>query len=204
MSRKSGRHGGGGRTGQHHRKTPTLGSYSVPPASEVTITRPDGTVEIEPAKTPKAERTRRTPSRRTLIQQQDKRNAKPPVPIQKVRPTKQDATRAEAKAQDAVTLAARGLRAISAAQAVSRTGGKPAVKAATPPPAGEQRPAGRGRARAPQKAQKPLPRPPSKTASRKQILSVDCPTCQAPTGTACTMPQGHRTRLEVFFASVGK
>lgn len=48
MTRSS--HRQGGRKGQSHTATPSLRSYSVPPASEVTITRPDGTVVTQPAK----------------------------------------------------------------------------------------------------------------------------------------------------------
>ncbi|MER7952364.1 hypothetical protein ABTY59_33730 [Streptomyces sp. NPDC096079] len=48
MTRAS--HRRGGRKGESHVATPDLPSYSVPPASEVTITRPDGTVLTKPAK----------------------------------------------------------------------------------------------------------------------------------------------------------
>ncbi|NML54799.1 hypothetical protein HHL19_18645 [Streptomyces sp. R302] len=58
MTRSS--HRRGGRKGQSHTATPSLRSYSVPPASEVTITRPDGTVATQPAK--KAQAT--VPARR--------------------------------------------------------------------------------------------------------------------------------------------
>ncbi|MFF0430335.1 hypothetical protein ACFYUJ_38985 [Streptomyces sp. NPDC004520] len=51
MTRRSGRRGG--RKGQTHTATPNLRSYDVPPASEVTVTRADGTVVTEPAKKPK-------------------------------------------------------------------------------------------------------------------------------------------------------
>ena len=47
MSRKARRHGGGGRTGQHHTKTPRLRSYTQSPAGPVTIMRADGTTEIQ-------------------------------------------------------------------------------------------------------------------------------------------------------------
>ncbi len=47
MSRRARRHGSGGRTGQHYSATPNLRSYSQPPAGPVTITRPDGTVEVQ-------------------------------------------------------------------------------------------------------------------------------------------------------------
>ncbi|MEV5440501.1 hypothetical protein AB0K80_31520 [Streptomyces sp. NPDC052682] len=47
MSRRARRHGSGDRTGQHHNAAPALRSYSQPPAGPVTITRPDGTVEVE-------------------------------------------------------------------------------------------------------------------------------------------------------------
>src|ERR1041385_4709473 len=43
MTRRIGR---GGRKGQTHTATPKLRSYSVPPASEVTVIRGDGTTEI--------------------------------------------------------------------------------------------------------------------------------------------------------------
>jgi hypothetical protein len=59
MSRRIGR---GGRKGQTHTATPTLRSYDIPPASAVTITRPDGTVEVVPAQKPK---TTPKPNRRT-------------------------------------------------------------------------------------------------------------------------------------------
>ncbi|MFJ8314115.1 MULTISPECIES: hypothetical protein [unclassified Streptomyces] len=42
----------GGRKGQQHRATPDdLRSYAVAPASPVTVTRADGSVEVRPAKT---------------------------------------------------------------------------------------------------------------------------------------------------------
>lgn len=47
MSRRARRHGGGGRTGQRYNATPNLKSYTRPPAGPVTITRPDGTVEVQ-------------------------------------------------------------------------------------------------------------------------------------------------------------
>ncbi|MET8696899.1 hypothetical protein ABZV65_30665 [Streptomyces bauhiniae] len=47
MSRRTRRHGSGGRTGQHYSATPNLRSYSTPPAGPVTITRADGTVDVE-------------------------------------------------------------------------------------------------------------------------------------------------------------
>ncbi|MEU8543012.1 hypothetical protein AB0C52_24010 [Streptomyces sp. NPDC048717] len=48
--------GRAGRKGQQHRATPgDLRSYAVTPASEVTVTRADGTVEIQPAKPAKKE-----------------------------------------------------------------------------------------------------------------------------------------------------
>lgn len=40
----------GGRRGESHRATPTLPSYDVPPASDVTVTRADGTTETVGAK----------------------------------------------------------------------------------------------------------------------------------------------------------
>lgn len=46
--------GRGGRKGQTHTATPSLRLYSVPPASPVTVTRPDGTTEIIPARKPQA------------------------------------------------------------------------------------------------------------------------------------------------------
>jgi hypothetical protein len=52
MSRSAPRRGG--RKGQSHRATPAdLRSYTRPPASEVTITRPDGSTEIVPAQKPR-------------------------------------------------------------------------------------------------------------------------------------------------------
>ncbi|GAA5070755.1 zinc finger domain-containing protein [Streptomyces similanensis] len=60
----------GGAKGQTFTATPRLASYTVPPASDVTITRPDGTTEIVPAKKPKkaapARRRRRPTSSRSL------------------------------------------------------------------------------------------------------------------------------------------
>lgn len=47
MSHRARCHGSGGRTGQHYSATPNLRSYSQPPAGPVTITRPDGTVEVQ-------------------------------------------------------------------------------------------------------------------------------------------------------------
>lgn len=55
---------GHGRKGQTHTATPKLRSYSVPPASAVTVTRADGTTEIVPAQKPQAaqkQRLRRGP-----------------------------------------------------------------------------------------------------------------------------------------------
>lgn len=51
MTRRIGR---GGRKGQTHTATPALRSYSVPPASAVTVTRADGTTDIVPAQKPQA------------------------------------------------------------------------------------------------------------------------------------------------------
>ncbi|MEU9132417.1 hypothetical protein AB0D08_30640 [Kitasatospora sp. NPDC048540] len=45
----TGRIGRGGRKGQTHTATPRLRSHDVPPASEVTVTRPDGTTDTVPA-----------------------------------------------------------------------------------------------------------------------------------------------------------
>lgn len=205
MSQRTGRHGGGGRTGQHHRKTPQLRSYDVPPASDVTVSRPDGTEEILPAKKPKAATTRKRPKRRDLIKKQDKRRSAEPVPIERVRAAAADddtaaTARAAAKSADAAALAARGLRAIPAAAAVSRHGGGEAKRPA-PAPAG---PVDRQRAprRKPARAKQPLLQPPSKNTTRRQMLSVACPTCKAEVGAQCSMPVGHRTRVEAFFASV--
>ncbi|MFI5990222.1 hypothetical protein ACIBAC_00010 [Streptomyces sp. NPDC051362] len=47
MSRRTRRHGSGGRTGQHFSATPNLPSYSQPPAGPVTVTRADGTVDVQ-------------------------------------------------------------------------------------------------------------------------------------------------------------
>ncbi|MFB9558568.1 zinc finger domain-containing protein [Streptomyces roseoviridis] len=44
----------GGRKGQSYTATPKLRSYDVPPASAVTVTRADGTVEVVPAQKPQA------------------------------------------------------------------------------------------------------------------------------------------------------
>ncbi|MFF9432048.1 hypothetical protein [Streptomyces sp. NPDC014746] len=63
MTRRIGR---GGRKGQTHTATPKLRSYSVPPASAVTVTRADGTTEIVPAQKPQATQKQR-PKRGPLI-----------------------------------------------------------------------------------------------------------------------------------------
>lgn len=52
MSRRARRHGSGGRTGQHYSAAPNLRSYSQPPAGPVTITRADGTVEVQTPQKP--------------------------------------------------------------------------------------------------------------------------------------------------------
>lgn len=46
--------GRGGRSGETHTATPNLRDYDVPPASPVTVTRPDGTTEVRPAAKAKA------------------------------------------------------------------------------------------------------------------------------------------------------
>src|SRR4051812_15224715 len=63
MTRRIGR---GGRKGQTHTATPKLPSFSVPPASEVTVTRTDGSTQIVPARKPQATQERR-PQRGPLI-----------------------------------------------------------------------------------------------------------------------------------------
>lgn len=63
MTRRIGR---GGRQGQTHTATPTLRSYSIPPASAVTVTRADGTTEIIPAQKPQATKKQR-PQRGPLV-----------------------------------------------------------------------------------------------------------------------------------------
>ncbi|MFF7199152.1 hypothetical protein ACIOC1_34085 [Streptomyces sp. NPDC088197] len=50
------RPGRGGRKGQTHTATPRLPSYDVPPASEVTVTRVDGTSSTVPAQRPQPSR----------------------------------------------------------------------------------------------------------------------------------------------------
>ncbi|MYR58903.1 hypothetical protein GTY54_22555 [Streptomyces sp. SID625] len=47
MSRRASRHGSGGRAGQHHNATPQLRSYTRPPAGPVTVTRADGSTEVQ-------------------------------------------------------------------------------------------------------------------------------------------------------------
>jgi hypothetical protein len=60
MSRSAPRRGG--RKGQSHRATPgDLRSYSVPPASAVTVTRADGSVEVLPAQPARKATTPRRP-----------------------------------------------------------------------------------------------------------------------------------------------
>lgn len=55
--------GRAGRKGQQHQAAPgDLRSYDISPASEVTVTRADGTVEVQPAKAPK--KTTSKPRRR--------------------------------------------------------------------------------------------------------------------------------------------
>ncbi|GAA0411827.1 hypothetical protein [Streptomyces luteireticuli] len=51
-TRRNTNKGKGGRTGQHYRAKPDLPSYDRPPASDVTITRPDGTTQTIPARKP--------------------------------------------------------------------------------------------------------------------------------------------------------
>ena len=43
----------GGAKGQTYKAAPQLSAYTTPPASEVTVTRPDGTTETVPAQKPK-------------------------------------------------------------------------------------------------------------------------------------------------------
>ncbi|MFI0901756.1 hypothetical protein [Streptomyces sp. NPDC020983] len=50
------RPGRGGRKGQTHTATPRLRSYDVPPASEVTVTRADGSTSTVPAQRPQPSR----------------------------------------------------------------------------------------------------------------------------------------------------
>ena len=49
MLKRTRRHGKGGRVGQHFRATPNLRSFDVPPAGDVTVKHPDGTIEVQPA-----------------------------------------------------------------------------------------------------------------------------------------------------------
>ncbi|MGW2550069.1 zinc finger domain-containing protein [Streptomyces sp. NPDC001635] len=51
------------RTGQTYSATPRLRSYDVPPASEVTVTKADGTTEVVKAQKPKEAQQRRRSSR---------------------------------------------------------------------------------------------------------------------------------------------
>lgn len=81
------RRGSGGRTGQRYAKTPRLPSYEVPPASDVTITRRDGSVEIVAAvkpvrSVPRRKRTAQPPRRRRSRQEPQ------PVPIEQLDPTR--------------------------------------------------------------------------------------------------------------------
>ncbi|MET9776202.1 hypothetical protein ABZ023_18410 [Streptomyces sp. NPDC006367] len=60
----------GGAKGQTYMAAPRLSAYSTPPASEVTVTRPDGTVETVPAQKPKkasSKTTRRSRNRGPLV-----------------------------------------------------------------------------------------------------------------------------------------
>ncbi|MGW8364545.1 zinc finger domain-containing protein [Streptomyces wedmorensis] len=59
----------GGRKGESHTATPDLRMYDVPPTSAVTITRPDGTVEVVPAQKLRATKkpTRQSRKRGPLI-----------------------------------------------------------------------------------------------------------------------------------------
>lgn len=68
MSQRACRNGSGGRTGQHHNATPTLRSYSQPPAGPVTITRPDGTVEVEASQKTVRDVAKPKPRRKTSPQ----------------------------------------------------------------------------------------------------------------------------------------
>ncbi|MFD9004497.1 hypothetical protein ACFV0T_26650 [Streptomyces sp. NPDC059582] len=42
---------------------------------------------------------------------------------------------------------------------------------------------------------------PVKKPTTKQMQSVDCPACNAPTGTPCTLQGGHRARADAYQAS---
>jgi hypothetical protein len=165
-----GKTGRGGRVGQHHRATPSLRSYDVTPAGTVTITRPDGTIEVQPAakakRTPPPQR-RRKPRKTTQPEpgrgkrQEEQRPA--PAP---------SAATSAAREKDARELAERGLRAIPAAQALSRAPAK--TEPAKP------RPRGRG----------------AGTLRGKSPLTVACPACGAAPGVACTIAGGHRARYD--------
>jgi hypothetical protein len=77
-----------GRTGQHHRKTPTsLRSYDMPPAGPVLVTRADGTTELQPAAPTR--RTSFTPARRRGTSGRQDRS-KDTVPIERIRATGTD------------------------------------------------------------------------------------------------------------------
>ena len=119
MSRKAKRHSSGGRTGQHHRKTPSgLRSFEVPPAGPTTITRADGTTEVQP---PARSRTGVARSARPSVKSPSQR--KEPVPIEEIRPL--DVGRIpdsdERRRRDRERLAAEGKRVIPATSAVARS-----------------------------------------------------------------------------------
>ncbi len=107
MSRRAKRHNSGGRTGQHHSKTPSgLRSYEVPPAGPVTVTRADGTIEVQPPA--RAQRTPPPPRRRGSGS--TKRQSADPVPIERIRPADAGSLpdREERRKRDAAQLAAQG------------------------------------------------------------------------------------------------
>jgi hypothetical protein len=81
------RRGSEGRTGQRYSKTPRLPSYDVPPASDVTITRPDGSVEIVAPFKP----VRSVPRRKRAGQLARRPGPqKQPVPIEQLDPNRSE------------------------------------------------------------------------------------------------------------------
>ncbi len=116
--------GRGGKKGQQHRATPgDLRSYEVTPSSAVTVTKPDGTVEKQPARKAKAAMpTARRPSRRGpaicamcgdpitdkvwVSREQGPARGKP---VHSVCETRANARTAERKAEKAATAASRPL-----------------------------------------------------------------------------------------------
>lgn len=119
MSRRVKRHASGGRIGQHHRKTPLgLRSYNVPPAGPVTMTRTDGSTEVQAAVP--AQRSKSVPPQKVRRRANQRRDD--PVPIERVRAVDAGsmADRDERNQRDAASLAALGQRVLPPVAATTR------------------------------------------------------------------------------------